>query len=57
MYGKKWWEGTKRALKKNGHFYVPGKKNEALRELGSGLLVTARPVGVLVSTPSRSDRT
>jgi transcription elongation GreA/GreB family factor len=30
---KKWWDSTKRALKKNGHFYVPGKKNEALREL------------------------
>ncbi len=30
---KKWWEGAKRALKKNGHFYVPGKKNEALRRL------------------------
>jgi transcription elongation GreA/GreB family factor len=36
IYGadyKKWWDGAKRALKKNGHFYVPGKKNEALREL------------------------
>ncbi len=30
---KKWWDSAKRALKKNGHFYVPGKKNEALREL------------------------
>jgi transcription elongation GreA/GreB family factor len=30
---KKWWESAKRALKKNGHFYVPGKKNEALRQL------------------------
>jgi transcription elongation GreA/GreB family factor len=30
---KKWWDGAKRALKKNGHFYVPGKKNEALRQL------------------------
>jgi transcription elongation GreA/GreB family factor len=30
---KKWWDAAKRALKKNGHFYVPGKKNEALREL------------------------
>ena len=30
---KKWWEGAKRALKKDGHFYVPGKKNEALRRL------------------------
>ena len=30
---KKWWEGAKRALKKNGLFYVPGKKNEALRQL------------------------
>ncbi|MCE0483142.1 MAG: GreA/GreB family elongation factor [Methylacidiphilales bacterium] len=30
---KKWWDGAKRALKKNGLFYVPGKKNEALREL------------------------
>lgn len=30
---KKWWDSTKRALKKDGHFYVPGKKTEALREL------------------------
>jgi transcription elongation GreA/GreB family factor len=30
---KKWWEGAKRALKKNGLFYVPGRKNEALRQL------------------------
>ena len=30
---KKWWEGAKRALKKNGHFYVPTRKNEALRQL------------------------
>jgi len=30
---KKWWDSAKRALKKNGHFYVPGKKNEALRKL------------------------
>jgi len=30
---KKWWDSAKRALKKNGHFYVPGKKNEALRQL------------------------
>jgi transcription elongation GreA/GreB family factor len=30
---KKWWDSTKRALKKDGHFYVPGKKNEALRQL------------------------
>jgi len=30
---KKWWDGTKRALKKDGHFYVPGKKNEALLQL------------------------
>ena len=30
---KKWWDGAKRALKKNGLFYVPGKKNEALRQL------------------------
>jgi hypothetical protein len=30
---KKWWEGAKRALKKDGHFYVPGKKTEALRQL------------------------
>ena len=30
---KKWWEGAKRALKKNGLFYVPGKKNEPLRQL------------------------
>jgi transcription elongation GreA/GreB family factor len=32
---KKWWEGAKRALKKNGHFYVPGKKTEALRQLAA----------------------
>src|SRR6202012_6069003 len=32
---KKWWDGAKRALKKNGHFYVPGKKNEALRQLSA----------------------
>jgi transcription elongation GreA/GreB family factor len=30
---KKWWDSAKRALKKNGHYYVPGKKNEALRKL------------------------
>jgi len=30
---KKWWDSAKRALKKDGHFYVPGKKNEALRQL------------------------
>jgi len=30
---KKWWDSVKRALKKNGHYYVPGKKNEALRKL------------------------
>jgi transcription elongation GreA/GreB family factor len=30
---KKWWDSTKRALKKDGHFYVPGKKSEALRQL------------------------
>jgi len=30
---KKWWDSVKRAMKKNGHFYVPGKKNEALRKL------------------------
>lgn len=30
---KKWWDSAKRALKKNGHFYVPGKKNEPLRQL------------------------
>jgi transcription elongation GreA/GreB family factor len=30
---KKWWDGAKRALKKDGHYYVPGKKNEALRQL------------------------
>ena len=30
---KKWWEGAKRAMKKNGLFYVPGKKTEALRQL------------------------
>ncbi|MCE0497940.1 MAG: GreA/GreB family elongation factor [Methylacidiphilales bacterium] len=30
---KKWWDSAKRALKKNGHYYVPGKKTEALRKL------------------------
>ena len=30
---KKWWEGAKRALKKDGHFYIPSRKNEALRQL------------------------
>jgi transcription elongation GreA/GreB family factor len=30
---KKWWDSAKRALKKNGHFYVPSRKNEALRQL------------------------
>ena len=30
---KKWWDSAKRAMKKDGHYYVPGKKNEALREL------------------------
>jgi len=30
---KKWWDSAKRALKKDGHFYVPGKKTEALRKL------------------------
>jgi transcription elongation GreA/GreB family factor len=25
---KKWWENTKKALKKDGHFAVPGKKSE-----------------------------
>ena len=32
---KKWWEGAKRALKKDGHYYVPGKKTEALRQLSA----------------------
>ena len=27
---KRWWEGTKKALKKDGHFSVPAKKGEAL---------------------------
>ena len=27
---KKWWEGAKRALKKDGHFYVPTRKNEVV---------------------------
>jgi len=30
---KKWWEGAKRALKKDGHFYIPSRKSEALRVL------------------------
>jgi transcription elongation GreA/GreB family factor len=32
---KKWWEGAKRALKKDGHFYVPTRKSEALRQLSA----------------------
>jgi len=32
---KKWWDSAKRALKKDGHYYVPGKKNEALRQLSA----------------------
>jgi transcription elongation GreA/GreB family factor len=32
---KKWWDSAKRAMKKDGHFYVPGKKNEALRLLAT----------------------
>lgn len=32
---KKWWEGAKRALKKDGHFYLPTKKSEALRILSA----------------------
>jgi transcription elongation GreA/GreB family factor len=32
---KKWWDSAKRAMKKDGHYYVPGKKNEALRELAT----------------------
>lgn len=27
---KKWWDATKRALRKDGHFYLPTKKSEAL---------------------------
>lgn len=27
---KRWWEGTKKALKKDGHFSVPAKKGEAV---------------------------
>jgi transcription elongation GreA/GreB family factor len=30
---KKWWENAKRALKKDGHFYIPTKKSEPLRLL------------------------
>jgi transcription elongation GreA/GreB family factor len=30
---KKWWEGAKRGLKKDGHFYVPTRKSEPLRQL------------------------
>jgi transcription elongation GreA/GreB family factor len=32
---KKWWDSAKRALKKDGHYYVPGKKTEALRKLSA----------------------
>jgi len=27
---KKWWDGAKRAMKKDAHFEVPGKRNEAI---------------------------
>ncbi len=30
---KKWWDSCKRALKKDGHFYIPSRKTEALRVL------------------------
>lgn len=30
---KKWWDAAKRALKKDGHFYIPSRKTEALRVL------------------------
>lgn len=30
---KKWWEACKRAMKKDGHFYIPTRKTEALRVL------------------------
>lgn len=30
---KKWWDACKRALKKDGHFYIPSRKTEALRVL------------------------
>jgi transcription elongation GreA/GreB family factor/transcription elongation factor GreA-like protein len=30
---KKWWDAAKRALKKDGHFYIPTRKTEALRVL------------------------
>src|ERR1700759_1777393 len=30
---KKWWEGCKRALKKDGHFSIPTKKTEPFRIL------------------------
>lgn len=30
---KKWWESVKRTLRKDGHFYIPTRKGEALRVL------------------------
>jgi transcription elongation factor GreA len=30
---KKWWEGAKRALKKDGNYFIPTRKNEAFRIL------------------------
>jgi len=27
---KRWWEATKRTLKKDGHFFIPAKKNESI---------------------------
>lgn len=30
---KKWWDGAKRAMRKDGHFYLPTKKSEALTVL------------------------
>lgn len=30
---KKWWDACKRALKKDGHYYIPSRKTEALRVL------------------------
>jgi len=30
---KKWWDGAKRAMRKDGHFYIPTRKSEAFRAL------------------------
>ena len=37
---KRWWEGAKRTLKKEGHFFIPAKKNEPV-ELRSAPIAQA----------------